>query len=214
MKSAGSPMRLGAVLAVLLTALPAAAQRDFLTGDEIDQIREAQEPNLRIQLYAKFARGRLDIVKDQLARERPGRSALIHESLDAYSKILDAIDSVIDDALSRKVDIKAGLKAVEAVEKEMLPELRRILQAEPKDMERYAFALNQAIETTEDSLELAQEDLGKRGADVQAREEREKKELEASMTPADREARKAEEKKGEEQKRKAPTLRRPGEKKQ
>lgn len=214
MKYAGSSLRLGAVLAVLLTALPAAAQRDFLTGDEIDQIREAQEPNQRIQLYAKFARSRVDIVKNQLARERPGRSALIHESLDAYSKILDAIDTVIDDALSRKIDIGAGLKAVEEAEKQMLPELRRILQDEPKDMERYAFALNQAIETTEDSLEMAQEDLGKRGQDVQARQEREKKELEASMTPADREARKTEEQKADQQKRKAPTLRRPGEKKQ
>jgi hypothetical protein len=194
-----------------LLALPLLAQRDFLSVDEADQIREAQEPNDRLKLYAHFARQRVDLVRQLLSRDKAGRSLLIHDALEEYSKILDAIDGVADDALKRKLDIKIGLGAVAKAEKEMLPLLQRFQDSQPKDLGRYDFALKQAIETTADSLELAQADTEKRGADVEARERRQKKELEGLTQTKDLEARKAEEKKAESSKRKAPTLKRKGE---
>jgi hypothetical protein len=209
-----------ALLVCLLLAAPLAAQRDFLTNDEIDKIRDAQEPNLRLKLYSDFARERVDLVKSLLSKEKTGRSALIHDTLDEYCKILDAIDSVADDALSRKLDVKLGLDAVAGVEKQMLPYLQKVQDSHPKDMERYDFLLKQAIDATTDSLDAAQEDLGKRTQDVVAREEKEKQERIEEMSPAEREGKAAEDKKAAEQKaadeakqKKAPTLYRPGEKK-
>lgn len=216
------------LLCCLLLAIPLAAQRDFLSADEIDQIKEAQEPNLRLKLYADFARLRLDLVRNLLAREKAGRSILIHDTLDQYSKILDAIDTVADEASTRKTDIAVGLAAVAATEKQMLPILKQIEGSKPKDLERYEFALTQAIDTTADSLELAEQDLGKRGSEVEQRQQQQKKAIEVQMTPIEKEgqqadetkkkvaAKDAEEKAAEDAtpKRKPPTLLRPGEKKQ
>jgi hypothetical protein len=197
------------------------AHRDFLTADETDQIKEAQDPNVRLKLYAGFARQRADMVKSLLAKEKTGRSILIHDALDDYSKIIDAIDDVADDAIGRKLDIKPGLAAVASVEKEMLPMLQKAQDSHPKDMERYDFVLKQAIETTADSLEAAEEDLGKRVKDVEARQQKERKARQEAMTPTEREAAQATEKKVAEdeekkqaEKKAAPTLMRPGEKKQ
>lgn len=208
----------------LLVAAPLAAQRDFLAANEIDQIKEAQEPNLRLKLYADFARNRVEMVQNLLSKDKAGRSILVHDALEDYSKILDAIDTVADAAAGRKTDVKLGLTAVATVERELLPVLKKIREDRPKDMERYDFALTQAIETTSDSLELAQQDLGKRGKDVEARQDKTRKEKEAAMTPVEREGKQAEEKQAadkaaaqattEKPQRKPPTLLRPGEKKQ
>jgi len=214
------------LLCCLLLAAPVAAQRDFLTADEIDQIKEAQEPNLRLKLYADFAKLRVDLVRNLLGKEKPGRSILIHDTLDEYSKILDAIDTVADAASTRRTDISVGLAAVAAAEKAMLPMLKQIEESRPKDLERYEFALTQAIETTADSLDLAEEDLGKRSGEVEQRQQAQKKAAEARMTPIEKEgqqagettkkdaAKAAEEKAAEDAtpKRKPPTLLRPGEK--
>jgi hypothetical protein len=210
------------ILAVPLATI--ATGRDFLSADEIDQIKEAQEPNLRLKLYADFAKLRVDLVKNMLGKEKAGRSILIHDALEDYSKILDAIDTVADAAAAKKTDIKLGLGAVADVEKQLLPVLKQIQETRPKDLERYEFALTQAIETTSDSLELAQEDLGKRGKDVETREEKQKKAIEAEMSPVEKEGQKAADDKkkadadkaaeDDKPKRKPPTLMRPGEKKQ
>ena len=208
-------MKIHTILLALSMALPLAAQtRDFLTADEIDQVRVAQEPNERLKLYAHFARQRLDLLQHMFAQNKPGRSALIHDTLDDYTKIIDAIDTVTDDALKRKITLDEGVAAVAQAEKEMLPVLQKFEESAPKDISRYQMSLKQAIETTSDSLELAQEDLQKRSKSVQAKEEREQKEIESVMQPKDLEEKKAEEKKAAaEQKkgRKPPTLLRKGE---
>jgi hypothetical protein len=210
-----------ALIWCVLAAIPLAAQdRDFLTTIEVAQIREAQEPNARITLYAKFAKDRVEMIKNFLSKEKTGRSVMVHDALEDYVKIIDAIDAVTDEALGKKGDLKVGLKAVADMEKETLPILEKLRDTHPKDEERYAFVLRNAIETTNDSLELAMEDLGKRTNAVEAKQEREKKALKEAMTPTEREGaaateKKAAEAKAEEEKKpvkKPPTLMRPGEK--
>lgn len=202
-----------ALLCCLLAAAPALAQRDFLTADEADQIREMQEPAARLSLYARFARERIKLAEQLWSREKAGRSLLIRDALEDYTGIIDAIDAVIDDALRRKLDIKGGLDAVIAMQKETLPMLEKIQENPPKDAARYEFVLQQAVETARDSLEMAQEDTGARSKDVEARDAREKKQREALMGAKELEVKRSEEKKAAEaeSKKKAPTLRRKGE---
>jgi len=189
------------------------AQRDFLTTEEADLVRLAQEPSERLKLYAQFAKQRLELVRQLLTQDKPGRAGLVHDLLEDYTKIIDAIDTVADDALQRKLEIDLGMEAVTAGEKEMLAVLEKLVAGQFKDRARYQFALDQALETTRDSLEVSQEDLGKRSQDVAAREQRATKQRESLMQPKDVEEMRAAEKKTAEktQKKKAPTLLRKGE---
>jgi hypothetical protein len=203
-----------ALLLALHLLMPAAqVQRDFLTADEADQIRLVQDPNERIKLYLQFARRRLELVRQALESPKPGRASLIHDTLEDYERIIDAIDTVIEDALRRKLPVEDGIRAVARAEKEFLALLEKIEAMEAPDRDRYEFILTQALETTRDSLELAEEDVGRRSQEVAERDEREQKQREALMQPKDLEEKRAAEKKvaEEAQKRKAPTLLRKGE---
>ena len=201
-------------LILFLIALPLLAQRDFLTPDEVERIREAQEPNLRLTLYTNYAKLRLELLKQLFAKEKPGRSILIYNQLDQYTKIIEAIDVVADDALRRKLDLTLGITEVAKAEEKMLAELQKFSASEPKDISRYDFVLKNAIEVTQDSLEISKTDLKDRGRTVAEREVAIKKEREALLSTEDKkEKAEAEKKSGETERkgRKAPTLRKKGE---
>lgn len=207
-------MKLTAVVALFcFGALVAPAQdRDFLSGNEVDQIREAQDPNDRMALYIHFAKQRLDLVNQYLAKKKPGRSIFIHDSLSDYQKIIEAIDSVADDSLRRNIAIDKGMLAVANAEKDFLEQLNKISDTPQDDFDRYKFVLTEAIDTTGDSRELSLEDINKRKANLSAQDATQKKEREAAMPEKEVKARRKAEGKDEEQKKKAPSLMRPGEK--
>lgn len=200
--------------ALCAAALVLAQDRDFLTPNEVDQVREAQEPNARLLLYVHFARERMDLLEQYLAKDKAGRSIFIHNTLEDYNKIIEAIDSVSDDALRRNEPIDKGLLAVSAAEKEFLEKLNKIQESEPRDLERYKFALDAAIDATTDSRELSLEDSKKRGTELSAEDAKEKKEREGMMPSKEVADRKKDTQKEDDKKKKIPSLYRPGEKPQ
>jgi hypothetical protein len=198
-------------------ALLVAAQedRDFLTPNEVDQIREAQDPNDRLLLYIHFAKQRMDLLQQYLAKEKAGRSLFIHNTLEDYSHIIEAIDSVSDDALRHNRPLDKGTQAVLAAETDFLAQLNKIQEAQPKDLDRYQFVLQTAIDTTSDSRELGMQDSQKRSAELAAGDAKEKKEREAMMPSKEVADRKkdANTQTDTTQQKKIPSLYRPGEKK-
>ena len=211
-------MRFARVL-LIAVMIPAAfapalfAQRDFLTSDEVDQVRLAQEPDARLALYLKFAQDRLNLVEQLLKNNKPGRSVLIHDALDDYSKIIDAIDTVGDDALRRKLAIDKGEVDVVKAEKDFLAKLNRVEPSNPSDISRYNFVLQQAIDATSDSLELSQQNIGQRSSEIASHDAKEEKQRESMMRPSEVAEKKKAEAAEQEKKKKQPTLYRPGEKK-
>ena len=121
-------LALTAAFALQAIVLPAqeyiGARKEFLTDHEIDLIREAQEPNMRIEHYLHFAKLRIELTRQQLAKPKPGRSAQIHRNLEQYGRIIETIDVVIDDALDTKRDLTASITKVTSEEQDFLAALQ------------------------------------------------------------------------------------------
>jgi hypothetical protein len=201
------------LLAFCCSSVLLAQQRDYLTSDEVDQVRLVQEPNDRIKLYLQFAQKRIDLVDQLLSRKKSGRSILIHDTLDDYAKIIEAIDTVGDDAIRRKLPIDKGMTEAAKSEKEFLAKLNKIEPSAPDDLSRYDFVLQTAIDTTNDSLDLSQESIAQRSAEVHGADAKQEKEREAAMKPSEVAEKKKQQAAEQEKKKKQPTLLRPGEKK-
>ncbi len=205
------------LLWLILACLPAMAQRDFLTPDEVEQLRLVQEPEPRLQLYLKFARQRVDMLEQLFAKRQTGRSGLIHDTLEQVTQIMEAIDMNIDDAIRRQKPLEK-LDGVVSAQKELLAKLESMAERDEPDRARYQFALEQAIETLRDSIEMNEQDIKERTLSVQDKEKALRQEREELLAPERKAELEKERKRIESEKegvapgKKKPTLLKPGEK--
>ena len=173
------------VPAILAAGIPAFAQKDFLTSDEVEKVREAQEPNERLKLYVLFARQRLDQLQRLLEKDKKGRSLIARELLEDYTSIVDALDTVSDDALKHGADNSLGANAVRDAEHKFLTQLQKIKDRPPADLDMYSTALTEALAATSDSLDLSQEDPTNRAAKLNEGDKKQKEEAEKVIAAED-----------------------------
>lgn len=174
-----------------------AQRREFLSPDEIAEIREAQEPPDRMKAYVQFARVRLDRIEKEMVKPSKDRGGLLHDLLYQYDQIIDAIDNVAALGETKRAMMRKGLDAAIRAEPEFIKRLKDLETKNPADLEEFRYMLQQAIETTQDSLEDLRDQYAKLPED-----KKEEKRLEKEAQKLERERIKNESGKNEPSKKK------------
>ena len=178
------------LLVVSLGAARGAEKGDYLSDDEVDQLREAQDPSQRIETYLAFAQVRLERFDDY--RNRPPNPdydipGYLDTQLDQYIRITDALKDWIEDHFDRHDDMRAGLKKVLEMGPHQLEQLRHIEQSSDPYAAGYRKSLSDAIDDFTDALDGATKALSEQTkvfgelkreekADAQTVKDREKEE--------------------------------------
>jgi hypothetical protein len=149
------------ILAGLAAARTAAAvpqQKDYLSEEEADKIRNADTPAARITLYVSFADDRLKKFDYEIHRAAPQRRRveILNGLLNAYIGCLDDGADQIAVAREKQADIREALKLVRAKGQEFLDALEKYHQSGP-ELDTYRDTLEDAIEGTKDALADAAE---------------------------------------------------------
>lgn len=144
------------VTAHAATMAHAAAQgeKDYLTDDEADKIRDAQNPGDRIRLYMAFAQDRIDKFEYEL--NRPQHEAqyddILNNLMNGYVGCVDDAADQIDVAQEKQIDIRGPLKEMKDKDMAFLAKLQKFDQASGPDFEAYRYTLEDAIEGTKEAI--------------------------------------------------------------
>jgi hypothetical protein len=150
--------RVFGVILLLMPAVVAQRHADPFTPAEIDQIRDASwEPQQRLALYLKFARGRL-VALEQMRNDpkTKDRAQQTHDRLDDFLLIYDELNDNVDTYVDRKNDIRKPLKLVIDADTEFAAKLRALKDAAdvpPEEAKKYEFVLTNTLETLDSSAE-------------------------------------------------------------
>jgi len=163
---------------------------DFLTEDEVDQIREAQDPSQRIGLYVSFAQARLDHIDEY--RTKPvdpevDVAGYLEKQFDQYIRITDELKNWIEDQYGRRNDMRSGLKKFLEVGPHQLEQLRHMESSPDPYTPGYHKNLNDALDDFSDAIDGASKALSEQSklfgelkrqekVDAQTAKDREKEE--------------------------------------
>jgi hypothetical protein len=149
-----STLFLMAAVAVTL----AAQTGDYLSEEEQNKIREAQDPSARIEVYLSFAQTRMERI-DQFRIKPVDPSydvgGYIDKQFDQYIRITDELKNWIEDQFDRRADMRAGLKKLLETGPSQLEHLRQIQQSSDPYSADYRKTLADAIDDFNDALDGA-----------------------------------------------------------
>jgi hypothetical protein len=150
-----------AVLLLLPLCLPRAARaqrpdKDYLSGIEADQIRDAETVNDRIKLFLTFADDRLRKFQYELEHPSPTKhSEMLNFLMNSYIGCVDDAADLIQLGLEKQDNIRQGIDLMASKAKEFLPILRKYA-AEGPELDLYKENLDDAIEGTQDAFNEAE----------------------------------------------------------
>ncbi len=140
-------------------ATTALAQKpDYVSDEEEEKIRDAQNPSDRIDLYLTLTQNRLDRIAS--FRSKPmdpqyDNGAYIDHLLDEYISLTDDLKNWIQDQFDRRSDMRKGLRKALEVGPKQLEDLRRIQDAPDAYVADYAKSLHDARDDFTDALDGA-----------------------------------------------------------
>ena len=199
------------VLALLMPltapAMTALTQKpDYISDEEEDKIREAQEPSERIELYLTLAQSRLDRIEG--FRSKPmdpqyDNGAYIDHLLDEYISLTDNLKNWIQDQYDRRGDMRRGLRKVLELGPKQLHDLGRIQESPDAYTADYVKSLGEAKDDLTDTLDGATKALAEqvkifgelKSENAQAQSEKDRTKEEKKRNKEEEELRKKERKK-------------------
>jgi len=139
-----------------MTAL--AQKPDYISDEEEDKIREAQEPSERIELYLTLAQSRLDRIEE--FRSKPmdpqyDNGAYIDHMLDEYISLTDELKNWIQYQYDHRGDMRKGLRKVLEMGPKQLHDLGRIQASPDAYAADYVKSLGDAKDDLTDALDGA-----------------------------------------------------------
>jgi hypothetical protein len=146
------------LLMVTPGVMPGAQKGDYLSDDETEQLREAQDPSQRIEVYLSLTQVRLDRIEN--FRNKPPDpdydiGSYLDKQSDQYIRITDELKNWIQDRYDRHVDMRSGLKKFLELGPKQLEQLRRIQQTPGPYTTDYRKSLSDAIDDFNDALDGA-----------------------------------------------------------
>jgi len=153
-----TPLILALLLGVFVGCAAGKEKADYLSDEEVDQLREAQAPSDRVEKYLAFAQTRLTRFDDFRSR-RPDPDYdipdYLNTQLDQYIHITDALKDWIEEHFDRHDDMRVGLKKFVETGNQQLDQLRHVDQSPDPYYAAYRKSLNDAIDDFTDALDGA-----------------------------------------------------------
>lgn len=142
-------------LIVSFAVVAAAQQTDYLTPEEVQKVRETQEPNKRVQLFLEYAQDRWTRL-ETVTQDKDARFDDLRDRLNDFISAVDDAAEALDIAMERGgVDLRKTRKDTPEKVQALLDNLKTLRENRPDLLQTdLSYDLDDAVEATEDFLAL------------------------------------------------------------